>query len=385
MAYICSQNNGKEGIEMKILLLGEYSNVHATLAQGLKALGHECVVASNGDFWKNYPKDVDLSRKEGLSGTLSFLLRVVRALKGMKGYDIVQLINPMFLELKAERIFPIYNYLRRHNRRIVLGAYGMDYYWVKVNSDVRPLRYSDFNIGDNIRTDNEAEIYRKEFVGTEKERLCKYIAADCDGIVSGLYEYWVTYNAVADLCNKQVFIPFPIVLPQGEGNHTKTSAKIRIFVGISKNRSAYKGTDIMLKAAQDVQKKYPELLELKIAEGVPFDTYKKMMDESDAIIDQLYSYTPAMNSLLAMSKGIINIGGGEPENYEILHEEELRPIINVEPNYESCYNEIEKLVLHPERIPELKRQSREYVARHHDYLKVAKQYESLYERLLAQQ
>lgn len=37
---------------MKILLIGEYSNVHATLAQGLRSLGHHVVVASNGDFWK---------------------------------------------------------------------------------------------------------------------------------------------------------------------------------------------------------------------------------------------------------------------------------------------------------------------------------------------
>ena len=41
---------------MKILLLGEYSNVHNTLADGLRALGHEVTVASNGDFWKNYPR-----------------------------------------------------------------------------------------------------------------------------------------------------------------------------------------------------------------------------------------------------------------------------------------------------------------------------------------
>ena len=85
-----------------------------------------------------------------------------------------------------------------------------------------------------------------------------------------------------------------------------------------------------------------------------------------------------MNSLLVMSKGIINIGGGEPENYEILGETELRPIVNVLPTFESCFEEIEKLVLHPERISELKRQSIEYVRKHHDYIKVAKEYEKLY-------
>ena len=37
---------------MRILLMGEYSNVHNTLAIGLRALGHEVTVASDGDSWK---------------------------------------------------------------------------------------------------------------------------------------------------------------------------------------------------------------------------------------------------------------------------------------------------------------------------------------------
>ena len=135
----------------------------------------------------------------------------------------------------------------------------------------------------------------------------------------------------------------------------------------------------MLKAAQDVLAKYPDKMELIKAESVPFAQYQQMMNGSDAILDQLYAYTPSMNPLLAMSKGIICIGGGEPENYEIINETELRPIINVEPNYESVYKEVEQLVLHPERIPELKRQSVEYVRKHHDYLKVARQYLAYWE------
>ena len=121
---------------------------------------------------------------------------------------------------------------------------------------------------------------------------------------------------------------------------------------------------------------------LRIAEGVPFAEYQHIMDESDVILDQLYSYTPAMNALLAMSKGIVVVGGGEPENYEILNEHELRPIINVQPNYDSVRHELEQLVLHPERVPELKRQSMEYIRRHHDYQKVARQYEQFYQSVI---
>lgn len=362
---------------MKILLLGEYSNVHATLAEGLRTLGHDVTVASNGDFWKGYPRDIDLARTPGRAGSLGLVARLLCHLPRLRSYDVVQLINPIFIELKAERLFPLYHWLRRHNGKVVLGAFGMDYYWVHENITRKPLHYSDFNFGDRLRTDPDALRERHDWMGTPKTRLNQLIANDCDGIVAGLYEYWACYRPLFP--HKTTFIPYPIKPKAGLTLTPKRAGEpLRLFVGISKARSAYKGTDIMLAAAQDVARRYPKQLEIKVASGVPFNQYVEMMAQSDAILDQLYSYTPAMNALEAMSKGIVCIGGGEPENYDILGERELRPIVNVEPTYESVRHEIEQLVLHPHRIDELKRQSIDYIARHHDYRKVAARYVDFY-------
>lgn len=381
---------------MKILLMGEYSNVHATLADGLRKLGHQVTVVSNGDFWKNYPRDFNMARRPGKLGGILLLLKLYTIVHKLRGYDIVQLINPMFLELKAERIFPIYRYLRRHNKKVILGGYGMDYYWVKVCCNDKPLRYSDFNMGEKLRITADAEKEKKDWLGTAKERLNRMIAEDCDGIVTGLYEYWVCYQP--SFPQKTTFIPFPIkpqfITSENSNsyihveNHKvlplNTPKKVKLFIGINKSRSEYKGTDIMLKAAQAIAKKYPDKTKLQIAENIPFVEYVKIMNGSDAILDQLYSYTPSMNPLEAMARGIICIGGGEPENYEIIHEDKLRPIINVLPNYESVYQELEHLVLHPELIPLLKQQSIEYINKHHDYIKVAERYEAFYQKLLIQ-
>ena len=362
---------------MKILLLGEYSNVHWTLAEGLRQLGHDVTVLSNGDFFKDYPRDINLVRRPGFWGGLEYLakLRFIKPL--LRGYDVVQLINPMFLELKAHRIRPVYQYLRRHNRKVFLGAFGMDYYWVNENSVHMPLRYSDFNIGEKFRDDPDAERERREWVGTAKGQLNKYIANDCDGIIAGLYEYWICYRR--NFPDKTTFIPFPIHIQEDvKVPDDCTGRPVVLFIGINRERSAYKGTDIMLRAARQLKETYPDKVELRIAEDVPFSQYTKMMEGADAILDQIYSYTPSMNPLEAMSRGIICVGGGEPENYGILHEDELRPIINVLPNEQHIYEQLKELVLHPERIPELKRQSIEYVRRHHDYVKVARQYEAFY-------
>lgn len=367
---------------MKILLLGEYSNVHWTLAQGLRALGHEVTVASGGDSWKGYPRDIDLCHRMDWRGHVAFAWRMLRALPKLRGYDIVQLINPVFFEMRPGPHRLIFDYLRRNNRHVVLGAFGMDHYWVQVNRDIRPMRYSDFNIGDKPRTDSVAQADIDTWIGTEAERLCRYVAERSEAIVAGLYEYWLTYQLAEGgaLKDKTAFIPFPI--PE---NSVRSSpeGKMKIFVGISKGRSQYKGTDIMLRAARRLEQAYPDRVELLVAEGVPFAKYQSMMDGSDVILDQLYSYTPAMNALLAMSKGIVCVGGGEEEHYDLLEENVLRPIINVEPNEDSVYDQLEQLARHPERLPELKRQSMEYVSKHHGVEKVAREYEKLYLSLLA--
>lgn len=357
---------------MKILLIGEYSNVHWTLAEGLRHLGHFVTVISNGDFWKEYPRDIDVARTPGKVGGIMLMAKLYALLPKLRGYDIVQLINPIFFELKAERLFWFYDYLRKHNKKVFLGGFGMDWYWVHTCTFDKPLRYSDFNFGEEVRTDPEAVRFQQEWFGTEKERLNKYIADDCDGIITGLYEYWVCYHPAFP--QKTTYIPFPIRMPESFSTERASKSKVVVFIGINRERSTYKGTDIMLRAAQDLNAKYAHCMKLNIAESVPFAEYQQMMDGSDAILDQLYAYTPSMNPLLAMSKGIICIGGGEPENYEIIHETELRPIINVGPTYESVYQGLEELILHPERIPELKAQSVEYVRKHHDYIKVARQY-----------
>lgn len=97
---------------MKILLIGEYSNVHNTLARGLRELGHTVTVISNGDFWKNYPRDIDVSRRPGKLGGVLLLAKIYALLPRMRGYDIVQFINPLFFELKAKRLYRIFKYLQ---------------------------------------------------------------------------------------------------------------------------------------------------------------------------------------------------------------------------------------------------------------------------------
>lgn len=386
---------------MKILLLGEYSNVHTTLAKGLRELGHHVTVASDGDGWKDYPRDIDL-RRSSLSrlDSLKYWLKVKSAFQKFRGYDVVQIINPLFLNFKAQRILPYFRFLKKHNQCIVMGAFGMDYYYVTGCLDKQTFRYSDFNIGPVERINRDNDQFKQEWLYGFNGELNQIIAKESHAIVTGLYEYDACYRKYYHGSAKLVFIPFPIQMqsietyyddsprlatadPRHKESQFIPGEPLKIFVGIQSQRSAYKGTDILLRAAQRVAQEHPQECVLLKAENVPFETYKHMLDTAHVILDQLYSYTPAMNALEAMARGTVVVGGAEPENYFILNENQLRPIINVQPNEQSVYHAITELVVNRDRlIPQLREEGLAYIHRHHDYLKVARKYEELYKELI---
>ena len=360
---------------MKILLIGEYSNVHWTLAEGLRSLGHEVCVVSNGDFWKNYKRDISLTRTTySKAEGIMFLLKTLATLPKLRNYDVVQLINPMFLELKAERIKPIYRFLKKHNKKIFLCAFGMDAYWVEAGKRKPHIfRYSDFNIGNKPIINDYTTEQAADWTDTPKAELNRYIAHDCSGIIAGMYEYHRAY--IDEHADKLTYIPFPIEADKHTAAQLYTNErKLRFFIGIQRTRSIYKGTDIMLRALERIEKDYPNDCEILKAENVPFEEYSRMVNDCDVLLDQLYGYSPGMNALLAASKGKIVVGGAEEECYNILNEEKLRPMVNVIPDEDDVYNKLKWLIENKETVARLQQESVEFVDKHHSPRKVAKQY-----------
>ncbi len=86
----------------RILLLGDYSNLHSQLGRTLKSWGHEVTVASMGSGFQNTERDINISRRPGKIGgallTLDLLCGSLRA--KMRGFDIVVLQNPCFLPIR---------------------------------------------------------------------------------------------------------------------------------------------------------------------------------------------------------------------------------------------------------------------------------------------
>ena len=114
-------------------------------------------------------------------------------------------------------------------------------------------------------------------------------------------------------------------------------------------------------------------------------TYDMEMLREHVILDQLYSYTPATNALLAMAQGMVAVSGAEPEYYDLIGERENRPIINVLPyNDDDIAHTIEQIVLHRDRLPELSRRSREFVVKHNDSHLIAQRHIDFWNKIITE-
>lgn len=365
---------------MKILLIGEYSRLHLTLAEGLRELGHEVVVASDGDGFKNYPRDIDLTRKSSsIMDTLTAIWGIRRKFSKFKGYDVVQVINPCFTTLNVRFNESFWGKLKDNNKKVFLGAFGDDSYWVRALKENKTFKYSEFYV-DGKPTNLE---YNKKleatWLDTEREVGNKEMAQEANGIAACLYEYYKSYEPYFP--DKLRYIPLPVNISQIEYQPiTEVPSKVNFFIGINRDRSEYKGTDIMERALIHLGEKYPDDTVITRVESIGYDEYKRLMSAAHVVLDQLYSYSPAMNGLLAMAQGKVLVGGGEPEMYDLMGEKENRPIINVHPTEEDVFAKLEWLVQNKEQIPALSTKGRAFVADHHDYIKIAHQYLDFWEK-----
>ena len=355
--------------DMKILLIGEYSNLHWTLSEALRQLGHEVTVVSDGCGWMDNRRDIDLSLKDStLKSRLAYRARLLEILSRLRGYDVVQVISPVFLRMGLSEVRRVFKYIKRNNGSIFLGAFGTDYYYTKTCLE-GAFRYSDFGAPRNgvFESLEDNTLWNESPL---KEHNI-YIAEECNGIIACLYEYYRSYSPVFG--EKAAYVPLPIntdaITPSAVYD-----GKVRFFIGIQKHKARLKGSDIMLEALRKVADAYPATTELHVAESVPYHEYSRMMRGCNLLIDQLYSYTPGMNALQGMASGMAVAGGGEEEMYALLGETENKPVINVVPDNDELFRIFTDIARHPETLQERGNASRLFVEKHHDYKKVAEKY-----------
>jgi len=363
---------------MKILFAGDASNMHNCLAHELRLLGHEATVASDGSRWMDTQRDINLLRQPGLMGTLRYLMDIKRALPLMRGYDIVEIASPIFLSLKPKRVAKVFDYLKANNRHVVLSALATDVTYYDACHDGHTFRYSDYMLGDEPSPYVSSGEYIAQRQDNWKQPFMRHhsdhILAGIDGAVACLYEYYAVYKPL--LGERVAYGGIPIDTEGLEYRPLEEAPdKVRLFIGIQRDRHVIKGTDKLLAAMKRVHDRYPGITELDVVENLPYHEYTRRMRESHVILDQLYSYTPGTNALIAMAQGLVAVSGAEPEYYDLIGETANKPIINVSPLIEGDIDEkLSWLVEHRDQLPQMARASRIFVEKHNAAGVVAQRY-----------
>lgn len=364
---------------MKILFIGDASNYHKTLADAMRKLGHDAIVASNGSRWMQTQRNIDISRRlPSKIGGLALWLNLNTFLSdSLKGYDVVHISNPVFLDLKPNKVKHIFNKLKQNNKSVFLTALGTDTPYVKMCIDPNSkLSYNEWQIYGKpspLQLKQPETIHA--WLNNPLKDHCQFIYDNIDGAVSVLYEYDLACRTILPE-HKIAYAGIPIdtqsLIPAI--SFDTVPSKVKLFLGMHNYRKEEKGTDRILAAAKRVSEQYPDKCELKIVENIPYSEYIEIMRHSHVLLDQLYSYTPATNALIGMSYGLTTVSGAEPEYYDFIGEFENRPIVNAIPDDEQLRKTIEQIVLHPELIPIRAKQGRDFVVKHNDSIAVAQRF-----------
>lgn len=370
---------------MKILMLGDYSNLHACLAAELRRRGHEVTVVSDGGGHMRTSADISLVRHPGLLGSLGYLYRVMALLPRLQGYDVVQLINPCFLALRPGKLRMAFEILRKNNRSVFLTLCGDDYYFVKDCVDSDLFRFSEFRVGKEKTPAIAENVMAEEgwlVRGHRSYHSVLYKAID--GAMSVLPEYDMSARRHLDP-SKLIFTNIPIDyqsivrLPEVEYSYP-----VKILVGIRSASERKKGTDRLLEICRELEREMKGKCEVLEARDLPLPEYLGKMGESHIVIDQLYSYSPATNALQTMAMGRIAASGAQPEYYEYV-KTDLRPILELSPleSDEAIKKKLRMLILDPERMKRMSEEGRQLVRENNDVRRVASLFERHWNNILS--
>lgn len=374
---------------MRILLMGDASNFHRTLATGLRRLGCDVTVASSGSGFMQTDRDIDLRRPfPGKAGGLALWARLNGPLRRrLKGYDAVSVSNPVFLDLKPGRVRKVFNRLRRDNGAVFLTALATDLPYIEECLDPdSPLRYNEFRIGDRPAP---YALRHPEIISAWQtpplSDWCEEFYAGIDGAVSALYEYHLALaRRLPD--DKTAYGGIPIdTCSLGPVDLPESPRPVRIMLGRHRGRMEEKGTDLLETAARRAINRNPGKGELVIVENRPYDEYISLMRSAHVVVDQAYSHTPATNALLSMAYGIPTVSGGEPGFYDFIGEPDTplrRPVINSPVDLDGMTAMFDHILTHPEELRPLGQASRDFVMRNNECSVVARRFLSFWQSRL---
>jgi glycosyltransferase involved in cell wall biosynthesis len=357
---------------MKILLIGEYSGLQTELKRGLCNLGHEVTLAAGSDFWKKIPADISLASSGNIVRyKVEQMLRPLIYMRRFTGFDVVHLVNYYTMPRISSFNRFFIEFLKRNNGVLTMAAAGDDPFYVAHSETA--LRYSP--IPSHEKYDRGKRYYMRK-PGHYRD-LCSAME-HIDRVVPIMFEYYACYRAAGYSAKTSAPIPIPIDASATPFQPNEVRGPLVIFHGL--NRPGFKGTHLIEEAFRRLGERYPRDISCVMAGRLPLAKYRELVAKTNIVVDQVYSYSLAMNALYSMAMGKVVLGGNEPES-RALYGGESPPAVNIYPDIDDIELKLVYAASNRDHMAQLAEQSRDFVAKHHNGIYIAQRYCDLWSAL----
>ena len=373
---------------MKILLIGEYSNLHNSLKKGLLNMGHEVILLGNGDGFKKYEVDILIKSTIFENKFLKIIAKIIdrifrfslneleiyfkskKIIKKLADFDIVQLINESPFNTSANLEIRLLKYIFKNNKRVFLLACGVDNKSIKYAYD-KKFRYSILTpyFEDNSLKKEYGHILK--YLNSDYSKLSNYIEKNIQGIISSDLDYHIPYVNTKKYLG---MIPNPINVDALNDDVNFESKKIIILHAINSKNKLKKGNKYFEKSLSIIEAKYSNKVEIIRTIDKAYSDHIKNVKNCKILLDQVYAYDQGYNALEAMAMGKVVLTGAEKEWREYYNIVEDYVVINAMPNVTYLVEKLSWLIENPEKIKIISKNAREFILKYHDYKTITKKY-----------
>jgi hypothetical protein len=349
---------------MKILLVEDFSNYHVFLMKGLRSLGHEIDLYSQGDHHKETETTIKRDRKISYFAVFDFF----KSIKLFKSYDIVQFIGVPALRNNILLWLWMLFCSKKLKHKFFFCAVGCDYiFWTKGRAKLNIPLFEECQRYDHLYYSRRT---------TFKARLCSYIMLKaCHGVI-GVNEY---YEAYKDEKTQLTAIPQPIDLKHYLFVKRDFNKKLVVFHGIHYKREGFKGTPHIKAAFEILNKKYANDVVCICKGDMSYSEYLSLIEDVDVILDQTNFVSYGMTALAGMAMGKIVASCSQNSNWleqwlPKMGITEFPPILPLLPDKDQIVSQVEWILTNRHLLPEMSLKGRNFVDKYHDAEVIASEF-----------
>lgn len=373
---------------MKILLIGEYNNLHRFLKDGLVKLGHDAIVVGLNDGFKKVDVDIEIYNYFESNWFLKLLRKATKKLLKLdlysisiwqqikklelqlSGFDIVQIINETPFQCTASVETKIFNLILNANNKIFLSSCGDDHISISY-ADKQIPRYSILSPYFDNKVSKEHFSYSYKYLKPEFRKLHLHIFKHINGVIASDLDYHFPLKNHPKYLG---MVPNPIKLEEFSYQLPSIEKQIVIFHGINSHNYLKKGNDIFEEALDIISSKYQDNIEIITVRSLPYKEYINSYNKAHILLDQVYAYDQGFNALEAMAKGKVVFTGAEKEWSDWYKIKADSVAINALPNAKAIAEKLEWLIQNPEKIIEISKNARAFVEKKHHNIQSAECY-----------